>query len=342
VTAAVATALLAWPLAVQFGGPQRVDTHPLQPRDVYVTDVWGFVVPTSVQQLAPRSLSSEVSVHFTTHGSERTAYLGIPLLVAALVGAIRLWARPLVKLTVALAVAVCVLSLGPHLHVRGHVTGVPLPWYALQSIPLVRDILPNRLMLYADLLIGLLLALFLDSVAAAGGRRTRVGGALLVAAVFLSLCPRLPYPSSSRPVPAFFTRQGRHLPAHAVALVAPFVVPPFKVDAMLWQVQTGLRYRMPGGYFIGPDRSGRPVFGPLPTTTAALLTQIQRGAGPVEVSDGVRRTVLADLAHWGVTTVIVGPMPNADATVRFFERVLGRAPSEEGQVSWWPDVGRAS
>ena len=143
-------------------------------------------------------------------------------------------------------------------------------------------------------------------------------------------------------MPAFFTRQGRRLPAGTVALVAPFVVPPFEVDAMLWQVETGMRYRMPGGYFIGPDRAGRPVFGPLPTTTATLLTQIQREGGPVEVSDPLRRTVLADLAHWRVTTVIVGPMPNADATVRFFERVLGRAPSEVGQVRWWPDVTGAS
>jgi len=341
-TAIVAGALLAWPLSVQFFGPQRVNTAQLQPVDTYVSDALGFVVPTSVQQLAPRSWRSAVSDRFTGNGSEWTAYLGVPLLAALATVAVRQWRRPLVKVVTILTVTVAVLSLGPHLHVRGHVTGVPLPWDAVQSVPLVREVLPNRLVLYVDLFAGLLFALFLDTVVAAGGRRARVGGALLASAVFVSLFPRLPYPSSTRPVPAFFTHQGRRLPAGSVALVAPFVVPPFEVDAMLWQVQTGMRYRMPGGYFIGPDRSGRPVFGPLPTTTAAVLTQIQRGGGPVEVSDGLRRTVLADLAHWRVTTVIVGPMPNADATVRFFERVLGRAPSEEGQVSWWPDVSRAS
>jgi len=341
VTAAVAAALLAWPLAVQFGGPQRVNTHPLQPQDVYVSDALGFVVPTSLQQLAPRSLRSGASDHFTTQGSERTAYLGIPLLFVSALAAVRLWRRPVVKVAAVLAIAVCVLSLGPHLHLRGHVTGVPLPWDAVQSVPLIRDILPNRLMLYVDLLAGLLFALFVDVVMAAS-RRVRLGGGLAVAAVIASLFPRLPYPSAGGAVPIFFRHQARQLPDDTVALVAPWVVPSSDVGAMRWQLEAGMRFRMPEGYFIGPDRAGRPMFGPLPTATAAAMVAIERGAGPQEVPDTLRRAVLADLVHWRVTTVIVGPMPNADATVRFFEQVLGRPPSEVGQVRWWPDVTGAS
>ena len=167
-TAIVAGALLAWPLSVQFFGPQRVNTAQLQPVDTYVSDALGFVVPTSVQQVAPRSWRSAVSDRFTGNGSEWTAYLGVPLLAVLAMVAVRMWRRPLIKVVTVLTVLVAVLSLGPHLHVRGHVTGIPLPWDAVQSVPLVREVLPNRLVLYVDLFAALLLALFLDSVIDAG------------------------------------------------------------------------------------------------------------------------------------------------------------------------------
>jgi hypothetical protein len=31
---------------------------------------------------------------------------------------------------------------------------------------------------------------------------------------------------------------------------------------MTWQALADMRYRMPGGHFVGPDTQGRPKFGP--------------------------------------------------------------------------------
>ncbi|HMC53271.1 MAG TPA: hypothetical protein VKI64_10970, partial [Acidimicrobiales bacterium] len=121
VTAAVAFLLLAWPLSVEFFGPQRITGGPLQPTDVYVSDALGFVVPTAAQQLAPASVRHSVSDRFTGNGAEWTAYVGIPLLAVSAIVAVGMWRRPMVRVVALLAGVLAVLSLGPHLHVRGRV-----------------------------------------------------------------------------------------------------------------------------------------------------------------------------------------------------------------------------
>ncbi|HMC51426.1 MAG TPA: hypothetical protein VKI64_01615, partial [Acidimicrobiales bacterium] len=156
------------------------------------------------------------------------------------------------------------------------------------------------------------------------------------------LFPRQPYPVTRASTPRFFASRAGRMPAGAVALVAPFVVPPFSVDPMGWQAASGMRFRMPEGYFIGPDRSGQPKFGARPTTTSSLMLQIEAGSRPPGVSAGERSEVLGQLSRWRVTAVIVGPMRNRAAMVRFFEGVLGRQPETVGQVSLWSDVRGAA
>ncbi|MGA3220193.1 MAG: hypothetical protein ABSE77_14135, partial [Acidimicrobiales bacterium] len=62
-------------LAFQYFGPDRVQN--VHPRDVYVSDLLNFVVPTNITRLAPSSVLA-VSRHFTGNGSEQGAYIGIP------------------------------------------------------------------------------------------------------------------------------------------------------------------------------------------------------------------------------------------------------------------------
>jgi len=340
IAGATAGAIAAGPLATRFLGPGRIAGGRFQPPDVYVSDIWGFIVPTFVERLAPSSLRA-VSSHFTGNGLEWNAYVGVPLLVAVGIVAVRGWRVPLVRVSALLAAALAVLSLGPHLHVEGHVTAIPLPWAAIHHVPIAEQLLPGRLMVHVDLLLALLLALFVDSAVMAGTGWARPASALLTVAVIASLFPRLPYPSTTPTVPAFFRDDGRRLPSGAVALVAPYANTPFNVDPMLWQVSARMRFRMPEGYYIGPDASGRPMVGPEIKTISMFMLQIEQGAPSPALDPQQRAQVVGDLASWRVNTVIVGPMKNQGVMVRFFESVLRSPPTMTGGVAVWPriDVG---
>ncbi|HEX8860185.1 MAG TPA: hypothetical protein VGC06_14050 [Actinomycetes bacterium] len=221
IAAVVGLALVAWPLWVQFRGPVRPQT-PIQHPGVAVTDLANLVVPTRLQRFAPAGAVA-VSDRFTGNGTEWDGYLGVPLLL--LVGgiAVRWWRRPLVRLTSLLALGLTVASFGPRLHVAGRITRIHLPWRAIQAVPVLDNVMPNRLMLYAFLLAGLLVAVFLDAALSCPSPHRRLLGAAAVALALLALLPRSPAPSTPLAVPPLFASATvRRVPPGSVALVAPF------------------------------------------------------------------------------------------------------------------------
>lgn len=338
VAAVVAGVVLAWPLTVQFAGPERVRGD-VQLRDYYVTDVANLVVPTAQQVLARDSWSDE----WTGNGFEKTGYLGVPLLVA-LVWVIRsMWRRHLVRFLALLLAAVVVLSLGPQLHVDGRLTGVPLPMRALQIVPLMGHVLPARLMVHAYLLVALLLAIGLDAALASGSRRRvrMASGTALLA--LLPLAPGLPFESTERTVPRFFTAATyRQAGPDPVLLVAPFTWLDVNDSPMLWQQESGFGFRMPTGYFNATRGDLRP--GPAPSVTRSVMLSVQAGNLPPVVDDDLRRAITADLVRWEVDAVVVGPMPvgraNMEAVFRF---VFGIDPERTGGVAvWWLTRGPPS
>ena len=74
------TLVAVWPLWMQFLGPQAVHGT-LAASNVFVTDVAGFVLPTSLQAIAPPALTA-VTDRFSGSQYEAGAFLGLPLLVA--------------------------------------------------------------------------------------------------------------------------------------------------------------------------------------------------------------------------------------------------------------------
>lgn len=340
VAAGAFSVIAAWPLTIQFFGPQRY-RGPAQRPGVFVTDLANLVVPTQFQQLAP-GFAVARSHWWTGNPLEWNGYLGIPLLVLLVVVAIRLWARPLVRLASLLAVALVVLSLGATLHVNGHDTGVPLPWRLFHWLPLAEHLLPNRLMLYVDLMAALMVALWVDHL---GDRRTEARsssrwkpaiGALVVGAALVPLVPALPYPSSPRRVPAFFTSEAvRRIPEGSVALIAPWhqVYP---ADPMLWQAASGLRFRMAQGTFLGPDADGERMYGAPLSTLSLTMLQVQQSGGAPELTDELRSRLATDLSERQVETIVIGPMRHRDAMIRLFSELLGRQPEQRGGVAvWW-------
>jgi len=324
---AVFAALAAYPLWLQFLGPQRV-SGVLQPPDVYVNDLLGFVVPSDVLALSGGPTSA-LTKGFTGNISETDAYLGVPLLLLLAAACWLGRRRPLVRWAALVGAAAAVLSLGPHLHAGGRVLPVPLPGALAGSVPLLESAVPSRLMLFAYLAVGLALA---DLVAGAGRRRGLALAAVAVA--LLPLVPRWPYASTPARVPAFFQPGGEaaRLSTRDMVLIGPYADHLSSV-AMLWQAAAGYRFRMPEGEAFVPGPSLGPPPSHLRTTFEAL-----EGGVPVPDTAADRTETLRELARLGVDTVVVGPDTGHDRMVRYFTSVLGRPPVRSGGVDVWWDV----
>jgi hypothetical protein len=257
--ALVFAVLAAWPLAFQFLGPQRV-AGAIQETSRNGSDLYSFVLPTRIMAVTPAA-ALQVSGRFVGRVAELNSYLGIPLVVLVLFTVVRWWRCGVVRVAFVTGLVMLVLSMGERLHLGGRILDVPMPWAAMRSLPLVESAIPTRFMLTANLFLGLLLAIFVDRA-----RRWAIGGRLLamvlVGAALVALLPRVPLRAEPLAPPPFFTgAEVRRIPADSVVLVAAF--PTAQASrAMAWQALASMRYRMPGGYFVGPDARAGPSSAP--------------------------------------------------------------------------------
>jgi hypothetical protein len=329
-------AVAGGPLLFQFLGPQVVHGN-VQPRDHYVADLWAWAMPSTTQWFHPFGLSN-MSHRFQSIGAEWCAYLGAPILLLLAVVIVRR-RRDLGLVAAGLTLLVItVLAFGPHLRAAGHKTGIAMPWDAVGGLPLLESLLPVRLMMAADFILAGLVGIAAETAwrARAGWRRRAAVGALALAVV--PGLPRPDFPSVPVTVPPFFTSPAvRSVPAGSLAVIAPYPEPR-NVFTLRWQLATGLRYRMAGGYALVPGDRGNPTFtGPL-TATELILDDIQNGV-PSRQLDlptvvAMRREMVASKA----ATVMVGPMAHRDQAVALFSALLRAAPVDGGGVAMWTDV----
>lgn len=339
-TAALAFAAIAgYPIWFQLLGPQHV-TGDIQGSNRYVVDLWNFITPTRAQAVVPASAPA-ITSRFTGNFAETNGYISIPLILVVLFTAARwAWSKAVVRVAFLLALVSIVLSLGDHLHIKGRVTDIELPWNALQNLPLLESAVPNRFMLIGMFFCGLLLAFFIDQ-ALRWRWMERLPAALLVIVVMVALAPRLPLHASRLEAPAFFTGAAvKRVPQGSVVLVAPYPGPG-SAHSMTWQALAGMRYRMPGGYFVGPRANGKPGYSAPPNRLAAKLIQLGAGWEPPKLDPYRRLTYSYNLVGWRVRTIVVGPMRDQrrrENTVEMLTELLGRPPSREGGVDVWWDV----
>lgn len=306
-----------WPIAVQFLGAQHAAGN-VQVTGHYQEDVAAYVVPTRLMQLHPFAALTD---RFPTGIQERTAYLGALLIALVAVFASRQWGDRRVRVGVGAGLVLGLLSLGADLRVAGYRTGVPLPWVLVERAPVIGNVLPSRLPLLVALAVGLLLALAVER----WGRR---GAALAV----LALVPLVPAPLAvvpTPPVPAYFRAEPT-----GTLLVLPFPTPT-STDAMRWQAAAGLSFSMPGGFFVGPGRTGRARFGAVATTSSLLLARADQGValpvGPAEQAAFIR-----DLARWRAGAVVLGPATHRGLLRATVTALLGRPPEHRDGVDVWP------
>ncbi|MHB8464385.1 MAG: hypothetical protein ACYDH6_02085 [Acidimicrobiales bacterium] len=321
VAATVFMLLATWPLWVQFAGSAHI-SGPIQHGSHYPNDLTGFITPNEHMWLTGGWVAKSFS-------SEGGIYLGIPLVIVAVVTAVWRRADLVVKVVGITAGIVAVLSFGDHLAVVGRSTGIPMPWILVGHLPLLESLIPVRVGIILDLAAGALLAVALDGAAARrrrgrhfAHRRPSVRRALAPVALgvvcLLPLMPKLPFPSSRWDVPAFF-RSPTGIPDNALVVLAPYpeVIRP---EVEIWLAAAGDRWRSAGGAYFVPDAAGNVTIGGTAPLAAVVENRIAKGGHSNQPErDGVR----AELRRDNVAAVIVGPGPRRDAVLAFWTSVLG-------------------
>jgi hypothetical protein len=270
-------------------------------------------------------------------------YVGVPLLLLAVLLAVSSWSSKIVRFISCMLVLTIVVALGPALLVDGtEVTA--LPWGGVWRLPILRNADPGRLMLFAYLVLAVAAALYLAGPA----RRVpwaRVTLAVLVVA-FIAL-DTIPIKASSetQSVPQFISSgQYRHELSPGETVV---VISGTGNSGMLWQSQSAFYMKIAGGYFtegISHNRTDLPWrVENLANATPPVVLRFERfvqydhiGAILVDVAyeprwAGVFR--LAGLVGHTVGGVIVYPTHGCQFCRNVTQAQLDKAAQTASQVS---------
>ena len=345
----VAALLLAYPLWLLVAGPERI-AGPVQETSLYRGNLLAPFIPDSsmyfrVDRFVP------LADTFSGNTSENGLYLGIPLVLLLIAGAIILRRRPVMKIAVVVTAVAFVLALGSRLTVGRYVwKAVPLPGAVLARLPLLDNTIAARYALYVMLGAGLILALTLEALhdrmgggrggeGSLDGRRSAVAAGaacgVLAGLALVPLIPAWPYAARVTQVPRYFSaRAVEAIPGGSVAVTYPFGT---AADAtpMLWQIAAGLRYKSPGGRFILPPSA--------PTPVEQAFTRLAAGHRPA-MTLASRCVLRAELRSWHVRAVLVQPGgAHPTQVMPFFQWLLGRPPdARSGGISaWYGPVTRA-
>ncbi|MBQ0900919.1 hypothetical protein [Micromonospora sp. U21] len=339
VAAVVAAVLLAYPMWFQFHGPQHYSGMAFAAHG-FQLDAASFTASARQTVLGDDWLPGLLSPNPT----EENSFFGPGLLVLAVVVVIWLWRRPLVRALAGCGLVFALLSLGTELRVDGTATGIPGPYRLVAGLPLLDLAVPARFALVCVPVLGVLMALSLDRVRAA--RRPPAAPGLPVrllwtGAVAAALLPLVPTPIRAvpvAPVPEFVADGGWRplVPPGRTVVAVPPVTGAALSPVMLWSARTGLAFRAPGGYFIGPTGPDDPTarWGAPDRPTAALLRRVaETGAVPV-LTDTDRRQAVEDLRHWRAALVVLGRLAHGDPVRRTVEELLGPGRPVDGGWVW--------
>ena len=326
-----------------FGTRSLLHTHQLlHPQNAAVTDLFGFVVPTKFNAFTPTFVTHFVN-HFSVQELELNGFIGLPLLIICVVIAVKHWNAASVRIASIMTFAMALLSMGPRFQVRGTST-IALPWWLIEKLPLMGNLLPVRLSVFTDLGVGFLLAYGIAYRARPASRNQKALRAVAAAAVVFTMLPshyllkRLSAPTAA---PSYFTSsEVKRIPQGSIALVAPWTTGASNIGPELWQVLAHFRFRLASGYAYVPLSHGRVSSGLLIDDLEADMYQINIGIKAPDLHQpGVRAHLRQLVKKHKISTVIVGPMLHQPAMLRYLTGVLGRPPEHTGGVYVWYRVG---
>jgi hypothetical protein len=181
-------------------------------------------------------------------------------------------------------------------------------------------------------------------VARPGWRRVGLGA--WAAAGLLVLAPPFDYPASEPRIPRFFRSDAVEIiPDGTRVFVAPYPRnDPANIDPVLWQVESGMRFRMPGGNVLRPSPSGEGL-----GSTGGGHDALTRRIGALAAGRTMEPADDADLEKlreiltekYQAEAALVGPMAGESEAVRLFTRIYGEPPRTiDGVHLWLPAKAR--
>ena len=326
---AITAAGLAYPIYFGLFGPEGIRV-PYQGgiSNQYRADQAAALVPTTLERVGT-SFRKGVGDRFTNGQlDENGAYLGLPLIVTFLGLWLANWRVRAIRMTGIIAVIFWILSLGPWLVVDAHHTSWTLPFYYLAQLPGIVDALPVRFSLFVMFFVAVTVALALARLVGTprGGDDAE--------------------PTSRSGVARTAIAQG------TVVLTYPYVDPIDGQQAILWQFESGFRWRMLGSYSAIPGFFPNSVIvGPWPQPPLDVVNFLRYWEGtalgtqqysPVQL---VTASLVSDLRiylrryHVGAVVVYLAS-PHAATAVTLFRDALGRPTVEGGVAAWLHLTGR--
>ncbi len=317
--AALAATLLAYPLWLQFHGPQSADGGVFLP-SFFSADLFSFTA------ISPLSLAGDGSAARLVSGpAEYTTFFGAPLLLVALGATVWMWRRPAVVASAVSAIVLCLFALGPYVVVDDEATDQRGPFSLLSGLPVIESALPTRFALAAIPLLAVILARVVDAAIT----QTETLRLLVPVAVIAALVPLAPAPLpvvDRDPVPRFFTQGYWRVYAPEDGVVVPVpLADPRDPDAMRWAAATDGRIAMPQGWFIGPyGKGGAAAVGVYPRATSQLLQRVAKSGTAAEISPLDKQALARDIAYWKAASFVLDPRhPQAGALKQTVDGLLG-------------------
>jgi hypothetical protein len=332
----IAGALLAYPIGMQFAGPQAY-----QGTGFNKLGIWENVLSFGAVPWASLGGHAHLWVKLARNFGEENSFFGPVLAIAAVVYLARLcsrkvWARRVGPSTIdmvqaralaATALFIMVCALGPRLNLASWHSHVPLLWAALQHLPLFDSALPGRFALLLIPVVALLIVSFIDDVSELPrGDRRRTRALVLGVAALLPLVP-VPLPASQVPPLPRFISSGdwRHYLPPGTTMVS---LPPSSYDtydAQRWQTATDFAFSVQGGYFLGRGPDGRSTVGTVDTPTTTLIGNLIRKDIQPVLTDEVIAAAQRDLAFWHAGLVVLpDPTPGLGHNwAKYHDELLG-------------------
>ena len=233
-----------------------------------------------------------------------------------------------------------------------------LPWHWLHDLPVLAQVLPDRLAVLADGAAAAVLAFSLDLARSgapqqsgaqeagtqeagtqeAAGQGSSGRTMIATAIAVLAILPLIPLPlrvTATTPVPAGWqeTFAKLHLAPDARVLVVPV---PYSREpqALRWQADTGEPGSLIGGYFIGPDQKGRARrYGTGRRETAKILDALWR-ASRRDRHPPLPQVIRSDLAYWRPAAVVAVTSPDS-RLARLLSEFFGPPALQTGGVISW-------
>jgi hypothetical protein len=335
VAAAVSGVLLAAPLWWQFFGPGSYHGQPFAPGK-YVTDL------LSVGAYARQSLAGNgvVARALSVSATEDNTFFGVPLLVMLVVSMVLLRRSVAARSAAVAGLVLLLVSMGPRLRVAGHDTVIPLPFGLVSHVPIIDLVSVTRFAMVTATVVGVLLALAVDRAGALPHRR-RVAFWIGLTVALVPVAPK-PLPVvAADPLPPFIADRmwQEYVPADRSLVTVPLPEVTSGRTGMRWATLSGLDYRSPRGYFMGPvnppaDDTGSWSAPARPTST--LLRRVGETGRPAQVTDSARRAATTDLIFWRAAVVVLVPgEQNGDLLRQTVTGLLGEEPREVGGVLLW-------